>query len=171
MGNENTRIFRNPQFDALRAVIYHADRHAFLEMCDRLLKIAIIGLGASVVSKATAHWPLFDSAIEVLIVFLGTVHLVFDFGVRAKTHEMLKKMYVNVLEYGHNNENKVGVEEEMANKLLIVSSEEQRHMYGVDAVAFNLAVGALGFQSSNKLKVSRWVYLTRNIAPYRNSQF
>src|SRR5271154_2621029 len=91
------RIFREPQFDALRCMTYHTDRHAFLDRCDRLLKFLIVTLGASVVAKYTSSVPIMTEYLDVAIVILGLLHIIYDFGARARTHEMLKKAYSALL--------------------------------------------------------------------------
>lgn len=89
--HESDIIF-GPKFNALRCAIYHVARRNYLDLLNRILNFVVIVLGASVAGKAAKLIHLEDEAwLEFSVLIVATAQLTFDFGYRARTHEIRRR--------------------------------------------------------------------------------
>jgi hypothetical protein len=80
----------NPKFDALRNAIYHSSRRRFFELLNRSLSFLVVISGTAAVANLHSLEPRWLAAMAAII---GALQLVFDFGGRARIHEVLQRRY------------------------------------------------------------------------------
>ena len=61
------------------------------------MNFSVIILGASVAGKAAKLLHVEESLLEFAVLIVATAQLTFDFGYRARSHEILQKDYYKML--------------------------------------------------------------------------
>lgn len=169
-------LFQNARFDALRNALYHTERRSFLDLLNRIISLAVIVLGAGVVSKVSKQIGIEEVYIELGVVIAATAQLVFDFGGQARKHDFLQKRYYELLAEIESNfrpteDDKIKYSAKMA----LICSEEPITMRALDAVAYNQAVDATLLdpieRKKNRVKVTVWQYRLRHFSAFQSTEF
>lgn len=130
-----------PKFNALRNAIYHVARRNFFDLANRLLNFAVILLGASVAGKAVKLWPGMDELyLELAVLMFATAQLAFDFGYRARTHEILQNKYYEML--AEIELDRKPDARKYDAKLYTIAASEPMPLRALDALAYNAALDA-----------------------------
>lgn len=145
-----------PKFDALRCAIYHTARRNYLDFLNRLLNFVVIVLGASVAGKAAKLIHLEEEAwLEFAVLIVATAQLTFDFGYRARTHEILQKKYNDMLA---EIELDPAPDQKRYNaKLFTIAGDEPMPLRALDALAYNAALDATTSDPEMKRRNRLWV--------------
>jgi hypothetical protein len=129
-----------PKFDALRNAIYHVARRNYFDLLNRLLNFVVIILGAGVAAKSAKLFHVEELSLEFGVLIAATMQLTFDFGYRARTHEILQMKYYEML---------ADIELDPAPnpnrwfaKLHTIAAGEPMPMRELDALAYNAALDA-----------------------------
>jgi hypothetical protein len=169
----NGRKLSDIKFDALRNAIYHSARRSFLDTLNRCLSFIVVAAGTTAVGDLGAKIGFgsvqFYAAVAALA---GALQLVFDFGVRARTHEFLQRRYYElsalVSEVAEPSEKVIA---HWDSELQRLYSEEPTPMRALDAIAYNVACESLGYSHDKRVEV-RWYHsLLRQLYPFHQSEF
>lgn len=169
-------LFQDARFDALRNALYHTERRSFLDFLNRLISLAVIVLGAGVVSKVSKQIGIDEVYIELGVVISATAQLVFDFGGQARKHDFLQKRYYELLADIEGNPRPTDEDKiRYSAKLAMICSEEPITMRALDAVAYNQAVDATLIdpveRKQNRVKVTKWQYRLRHFSAFQSTDF
>ncbi|MCB1472657.1 MAG: hypothetical protein KDJ68_07220 [Rhodobiaceae bacterium] len=85
------------RFNLLRNALYHTARRRIFECWHRFATFVIILLGASATSSLFGEWGFNAAYAGFAIALIGAAQIVFDFGGRARDHQMLQRDYYNLL--------------------------------------------------------------------------
>jgi hypothetical protein len=168
-------FIERPNFYALQNALYHTDRRSALDFRNRILSLLTIVLGTGVVSKIGDQHGI-TTWLELGTVIAAASQLVFDFGGQARTHDFLQRRYFEFLSEvdGKNLENHEEKQKINA-KLLLICSEEPITMRALNAVAYNQAIDATVYDTterkSQRLKVTWLQRLLRNWCVFQNVDF
>jgi hypothetical protein len=162
------------KFNALRNAIYNVARRNFFDLLNRLLNCVVIILGAAVAGKAAKLWPGFDELyLEIAVLVFATAQLAFDFGYRARTHEILQSKYYEMLAEIELDPSPNARKYEA--KLYTIAAGEPMPLRALDALAYNAALDAtesdLEVIKANRLRVPalhRWL---RHIVAFHAHQY
>lgn len=163
-----------PKFDALRCAIYHTARRNYLDFLNRFLNFVVIVLGASVAGKAAKLIHLEEEAwLEFAVLIVATAQLTFDFGYRARTHEILQKKYNDMLA---EIELDPSPDEKRYNaKLFTIAGDEPMPLRALDALAYNAALDATTsdpeMKRRNRLWVPRLHRLLRHVVAFHAHEY
>lgn len=168
-------LFDRPTFHALQNALYHTERRSALDFRNRTLSFLTIILGTGVVSKIGEKFGA-NEWLELGTVIAATLQLVFDFGGQARTHDFLQRKYYEFLaEIEDKNLNTDEDNLKLSAKLSLICSEEPVTMRALNAIAYNQAVDAMVYDSSQRkaqrLKIRWWQRLLRNWCTFQNVDF
>ncbi|QDL97540.1 hypothetical protein FLL57_09570 [Rhodopseudomonas palustris] len=152
---DHAQFITAAKFDALRNAIYHVARRQYYDGLNRLLNFLVIILGAGVAGKAASLIEVRDLWLEIGVLVAATAQLAFDFGYRARTHEILQKKYYEMIA-----EMEVDDASDLKKwnaKLYTIASDEPMPMRALDALAYNAALDAT--MSDPVLKAEHRIYV------------
>jgi hypothetical protein len=129
-----------PKFDALRNAIYHVARRNYFDLLNRLLNFAVIILGAGVAAKSAKLFHIEELALEFGVLIAATMQLAFDFGYRARTHEILQMKYYEML--AEIELDPTPDQRRYDAKLYTIAAGEPMPLRALDALAYNAALDA-----------------------------
>jgi hypothetical protein len=158
------------RFDILRNAIYHTARNQFLDRCTRITNFIVIALGTSAAAELGSGYvdPKWLAAAAATF---ATLQLVGDFAVTARVHAYLQRRCYELLAEleGINSpdESKIAA---IRAKLTTLYGEEPPPMRALDAVAYNAACDSIG-KSGQRVKISFWQSLLRQIYPFNGTEF
>jgi hypothetical protein len=153
------------KFNALRNAIYHVARRNFFDLINRLLNFIVIVLGASVAGKAAKLFPHFDDLyLEMAVLVFATAQLAFDFGYRARTHEILQMKYYEMLAEIELDPKPSPRKYEA--KLYTIAAGEPMPMRALDALAYNAALDSTTSESQILEKHRLWVPYSHRLLRY-----
>ena len=161
------------RFDALRNAMYHSARKGFLDGLNRVLSFVIVAAGTTAVGDLGTKFGLGSAQIYAAVAALaGALQLVFDFGIKARTHEFLQRQYYELLarisETRNPNENEVAKWEADLQRLY---SEEPPPMRALDAIAYNAARESLDPSKGKRIQVKWYHSLLSQFYPFNQSEF
>ena len=146
-------------FNALRNALYHTAQRRTNEARARWLNFAVIFLGAATVADILEPWGITVLHLGGLTTVIGALQLTFDFGGKARTHQMLQHDYYQAL--AHFQAITEPTESDIAEanaRLTKIMANEPPIMKAVDAKAHNDAIDATGFyEKDQRLKVP-WLH-------------
>jgi len=162
-----------PKFDALRNAIYHVARRNYFDLLNRLLNFVVIILGAGVAAKSAELFHVKELSLEFGVLIAATMQLTFDFGYRARTHEILQMKYYEML---------ADIELDPAPnpnrwfaKLHTIAAGEPMPMRALDALAYNAALDATTsdpeIRKENRLFVPFMHRRLRHIFAFHSHQY
>jgi hypothetical protein len=158
-------------FDALRNALYHSARKAYFDLLNRTLSFVIILAGGTAAADFGSRWGLDFKLLAFVAAVVAALQLVFDFGMRARTHEFLQRRYYEMIAKISAKPNTAKKElGEWEAELNRIYSEEPTPMRALDAIAYNAACEALG-RSDKRVKVSWWQSLMRHFLPFQRAEF
>lgn len=133
------------RFNVLRNALYHtARRHAF-ERWHRFATFVIILLGASATSSLFGEWGFNAAYAGFAIALIGAAQIVFDFGGRARDHQMLQRDYYNLLADIEAKPDATAKDNaRWFADMVRIAGNEPPTLRAVDAKAYNDALDALG---------------------------
>ncbi len=148
----------NIRFNTLRNALYHSARNKTLLAYTRFSNFLIVALGTSAAANIFTSSYLTTQYIAAVLAFIGTANLVFDFGNRANTHQMLQRDYYKLLS---RIEETIEPDEEMLaswqSELVKITAMEPPTLRAVDAKAYNDAIDGLGvFEPQERLHIPFW---------------
>jgi hypothetical protein len=131
-----------PRFNALRNSIYHTARKEFYDRLNRILNFLVIILGAGVAGKAFHLFHIDELWLEMGVLVCASLQLTFDFGYKARTHELLQRKYGETLAEIELDTAGEDVAKWNA-KLQTIASDEPMPMRALDALAYNAAIDSI----------------------------
>lgn len=147
-------------FHALRNALYHTARRRKLERWNRWATAATIMLGAAVVAEAVEKVSIDAIWLGIATSAIGTAQLVFDFGGRARTHEILQRRYYDLIAaIRRKPEPTEGEVAEWNSVLTLIFGDEPPVDPISDALAYNAAGNALGMAAKEALVVPIWLQI------------
>ncbi|MGR7994123.1 hypothetical protein [Xanthobacter sp. ZOL 2024] len=157
------------RFHALRNALYHTARRRWLEAANRIVTFLIILLGTA--AAANASRILGDSAADVWLgvatAALGAIQLVFDFGGRARTHQVLQQKYYDILArveaMAADDQKEIC---QLSGDMVRIYADEPPIADVPDAVAYNAAAKALGSSDEECFKISKWTRIAATLFPF-----
>jgi hypothetical protein len=158
-------------FDALRNAIYHSARKAYFGILNRSMSFIIILAGGSAAGDFGSRWGLDPKFLAFIAAVVAALQLVFDYGMRARTHEFLQRMYYELI--AKISANPKPTEKDLSDweaELNRIYSEEPTPMRALDAIAYNAACESIG-RSDKRVKVSLWQSLMRHFLPFQHAEF
>jgi len=167
------RKLSDVKFDALRNAMYHSARRGFLDTLNKSLSFVIVAAGTTAVGDLGAKIGFgsvqFYAAVAALA---GALQLVFDFGVRARTHEFLQRRYFEITAQISNMSTPSEADiNRWDSELQRLYSEEPPPMRALDAIAYNEACESLGYSSGKRVKITWYQSLLRQFYPFHESEF
>ena len=146
---------------------YHADRHAFFAGLDRASKFTVFMLSASIASKACEMMKIDPALIDIALVTVASLHLVGEFGGKAKDHEFLSRRYFDLL--AETDEDKV------TEALVQLSSEEAPTMRAALAAAYNRALDSVAYEDgggvNGRRRIAAWRWALRHFISFNGAEF
>lgn len=148
------------ELNVLRNALYHQGRRRRLERLTRWSNFFIILLGASAMGDVTrfAGYEGWAPAIGAATVAIGAFQLVFDFGGRARDHQVLQRDYYNL--FAEIDAMPEASAEDIARFLSAmtrIAAGEPPSLRALDAKAYNDALSGLGHWSENeRLHIPLW---------------
>ena len=146
---------------------YHADRQAFFGSLDRLCKFAVFMLSASIASKACELMRINAALIDIALVTTASLHMVGEFGGKAKDHEFLCRRYFDLL--AETDGDKVEA------TLVQLSAEEAPTLRAVLAVAYNRALDSVAMDAGGaafgRRNVATWRWALRHFFSFSGADF
>jgi hypothetical protein len=167
-----TNQLKDLRHTILRNALYHIARRAWHERINRFFNLFVIIGGTAYVAnfaQGDARWNL---ALGLSTSIIGAMQLVFDFGGRARDHQILQKRYYDIR--ATIDENTAPTHADCAKwkaDLTRIYADEPPTFRALDAIADNQATAALYNAVKPRLKVSRWESLTRNIFVHNAGEF
>ncbi|MEE2635494.1 MAG: hypothetical protein VX940_14445 [Pseudomonadota bacterium] len=160
-------------FNALRNALYHTAQRRTNEATARWLNFAVIVLGAATVADLLAPWGIKVVHLGGLTTVIGALQLTFDFGGKARTHQMLQHDYYQALaDFQALTEPAENDIAEANSRLTTIMANEPPIMKAVDAKAYNDAIDATGFFAQNqRLKVPWWHHWFRNFLAFEGANY
>lgn len=143
------------RFNALRNALYHSARRRGLEAWNRVFNFLVVILGTAAVSELLTSTPIDPRWIGAAVATIGALQLVFDFGSKARDHQLLQRDYYQLL---------AAIEamvEPTANDLakwsaemMRITADEPPTLRALDAKAYNDALDGTGaFDQSERLRI------------------
>jgi hypothetical protein len=133
----------------------------------------VIILGAGVAAKAARLFHVEDIALEFGVLIAATMQLTFDFGYRARTHEILQMKYYEML--ADIELDPVPDQNRWLAKLHTIAAGEPMPMRALDALAYNAALDATTsdpeVKKSNRLFVPFWHRRLRHIFAFHSHEY
>ncbi|MBT9370304.1 hypothetical protein [Rhizobium sp. CSW-27] len=157
---------------ALRNALYHVARRGWLDGISRILNLAVIVGGtayAADIAKGNTNATLLLGMITAVI---GALQLVFDFGGRARDHQLLQKRYYDVL--AAIEENRAPNLDDCARwkaELTRIYADEPPTLRALDAIADNQATAAIMGARKPRLHVTFYESMTRHIFMHNSGTF
>lgn len=160
-------------FNALRNALYHTAQRRRCEALARWLNFAVIVLGAATVADILEPWGVKVVHLGGLTTVIGALQLTFDFGGRARTHQILQHDYYQALaDFQVITEPTERDIAEANSRLTAVMANEPPIMRAVDAKAHNDAIDATGFyEQDQRLKVPFLHHLLRNVIAFEGKNY
>jgi hypothetical protein len=162
-----------PKFDALRNAIYHVARKNYFDLLNRILNFLVIILGASVAGKAAKLLHVEESLLEFAVLIVATAQLTFDFGYRARSHEILQKDYYKML--AEIELDPMPDQKRYDAKLFTIAADEPMPLRALDALAYNAALDATtsdpDVRSRNRLHIPLFHRLFRHFIAFHAHQY
>ncbi|UWQ47288.1 hypothetical protein [Leisingera aquaemixtae] len=160
-------------FNALRNALYHTAQRRTNEARARWLNFAVIVLGAATVADFLEPWGIKVIHLGGLTTVIGALQLTFDFGGRARTHQILQHDYYKALAdfqaIAEPTERNVA---EANSRLTTIMADEPPILRAVDAKAHNDALDATDFFASDqRLQVPFLHRRLKNLYAFEGSKY
>lgn len=149
----------NIYFNVLRNALYHTARRRSLEAAARFFNFLTVLLGAAVVGNLAQYLGLSMAWAGGAVAFVGAAQLAYDPAGRAREHQLLQRDYYRLLaEMEAHGDAEPAALRRFNAEMIRISGEEPPTLRGVDAKAYNDAIGASGiFSDGERLVIPLWV--------------
>lgn len=146
-------------FNVLRNALYHTARRRSLEGAARFFNFLTVLLGAAVVGDLAQVFGLGVAWAGGAVAFVGAGQLAYDPAGRAREHQLLQRDYYRLLaEMEAQGDADAAALRRFNAEMIRISGEEPPTLRGVDAKAYNDAIGASGlFPDGERLVIPFWV--------------
>ncbi|MFG1409477.1 hypothetical protein V5G24_00055 [Xanthobacter sp. VTT E-85241] len=156
----NSYSARELLFHAVRNAQYHTARRRTLERWNRWATSATILLGTAVVADAAGKTSFDVVWLGLATSIIGIAQLVFDFGGRARTHEILQRRYYDLIAGLRRKPEPTEAEvADWNSTITLIYGDEPPFDPVSDALAYNAAGNALGMDDADVLIVPWWLQL------------
>ncbi|MCF1470577.1 hypothetical protein FS763_01355 [Agrobacterium vitis] len=167
-----TKQIKELRHAILRNALYHIARRSWHERVNRFLNLGVIIGGTVYVAKIWPGSPGWDLALGLATSTIGAMQLVFDFGGKARDHQMLQKRYYDIRAAIDGNTAPMTADcAKWRAELTRIYADEPPTFRALDAIADNQATAALHDAVKPRLKVNLWQSLTRNIFVHNGGEF
>jgi hypothetical protein len=167
-----TNQLKDLRHTILRNALYHIARRAWHERINRFFNLFVIIGGTAYVANFAQGDVRWNLALGLSTSIIGAMQLVFDFGGRARDHQILQKRYYDIR--AAIDENTAPTSADCAKwkaDLTRIYADEPPTFRALDAIADNQATAALYDAVKPRLKVNWWQRLTRNIFVHNAGAF
>lgn len=159
------------RFSALRNALYHTARLQHYSRIHRWIMFFVIALSMAGIAKVAENW-VGSQWIGAITALLAAVDLVLDLRGKTELHNTLRnKYYLLLADVEKCPKPTVGDVCEWKSKLHLLAAEEPGEFRGVDAIAFNEAVDALGRDDNHKLVIPKYISVLAHLHPFRGVSF
>lgn len=158
----------NIRFNALRNALYHTARRRSFEAWNRVFNFLVVILGTAAVSDLLTTTPIDPRWIGGAVATIGALQLVFDFGSKARDHQLLQRDYYQVLADIEATVDPTSQDlAKWSSELTRITADEPPTLRAMDAKAYNDAIGATEvYPPSERLRIPLWHRVFGGILPF-----
>lgn len=144
----------------LRNALYHTSRRMTFDRWNRWCSFFVILLGATAVSNLGnwLHWSWLSMVASFLTAAVGALQLVFDFGSKARDHQLLQKAYYHLA--ADIAEVTIATPEQVSiwdARMTRIAGDEPPTLRALDAKAYNDALSGTGLlKEDQRLVIPVW---------------
>lgn len=156
------------RFRCLRNAAYHEDRERWFVGWHKLLMFIVV------LSGTTAFGAVMNAGgnklamwASLLATVAGVADLVFELDTKARLHAKLKGRMFDILARCEVAQDCRDLDMEMTR----IYADEPPTKHGVNAIAFNAAMDAMGRPVGEKYDLQPWQILLRHVWPFRANEF
>ncbi|MCG7627327.1 hypothetical protein MHM88_05880 [Epibacterium sp. MM17-32] len=158
----------NFEFNALRNALYHTAMRRTFETWSRWLNFLVVVLGAATISDLLTPYGIEAIHLGAATAIIGALQLTFDFGGRARLHQVLQRDYYKALADFQSIEAPTPADVAAAKAALSTTmADEPPTMRAVDTKAYNDALAATGyFPKDQRLRLPWWQLPLKNLISF-----
>jgi hypothetical protein len=149
---------QNFEFNALRNALYHTARRRTFESWARWLNFFVVLLGAATISDLLTPYGIRTVHLGAATAVIGALQLTFDFGGRARVHQVLQRDFYKALADFQAIEEPAAADIAAAKAALSVTmADEPPVMRAIDTKAYNDALAAMGhYPKDQRMHIPVW---------------
>jgi hypothetical protein len=155
------------KFSLIRNAAYHDDREHFYALAHRLLMFLVVAVGTLSAGASMAAENRLATYGTLFAVLAGLIDIVWNVDGLAREHSTLRRRSYDLLARLEAGE-PINV---LRAEYVRILADEPPTMHAVNALAFNMAVDAMGRTKEQKYSLQLWQRLFRHLWPFRPSEF
>jgi hypothetical protein len=166
------------KIEALRNAIYHSNRRKVYVFRHRLLMAVIAASttvmfadATSIISGVSIIGLQIAKAFGAIPVISSILDLIYAPGEKAKDHQVMQKQFFEIIaDIEENSVEQIDIGK-LKGKMYRIYSDEDVTFRALDATAYNAAMDSFGRDKMDRIKISGFQYIFRNLLTFERSDF